>query len=87
LRNANYTIISIFSAAKKNASGPKPMQIDAAQYKPLLQGEIDQRRRDELCYYCGSSKHRLSKCPIKPKGLKAQSATSIESGTLENGDA
>jgi hypothetical protein len=47
------------------------MQIDAARYKPLTQEENDQRRREGLCYYCGNSKHRLPKCPIKPKGLKA----------------
>jgi hypothetical protein len=62
------------------------MQIDAVRYKPITQRENDQRRREGLCYYCGSSKHMLPKCPIKPKGLRARSATSIESGTLENGN-
>jgi hypothetical protein len=47
------------------------MQIDAARYKPLSQGEKDRRRREGLCFYCGSSKHKLLECPIKPKGLKA----------------
>jgi hypothetical protein len=32
-------MISTSSATEKNASGPEPMQIDAAQYKPLSQGE------------------------------------------------
>jgi hypothetical protein len=32
------------------------------------------------------SKYKLPKCLIKPKGLKARSATSTESGTLKNGD-
>jgi hypothetical protein len=84
--NSNHTMISISSATKKNASGPKPMQIDTAQYKPLSQGENDRRRREGLCFYCGSSKYKLLECPIKPKGLKARSATSMESRTLENGD-
>jgi hypothetical protein len=62
------------------------MQIDATRYKPLSQGEKDRCRREGLCYYCGSSKHRLPKCPIKPKGLKARGATSMDNGTVENGD-
>jgi hypothetical protein len=37
-------------------------------------------------YYCSRSKHKLLECPIKPKGLKARSATSMENETLENGD-
>jgi hypothetical protein len=77
-------MISISSASKKNASGPKSMQIDAIRYKPLIQGEKDQRRREGLCYYCGKSKYRLPECPIKLKGLKARGATSMESETLEN---
>jgi hypothetical protein len=40
------------------------MQIDAARYKPLLQGENDRRRREGLCYYSGSSKHKLPECLI-----------------------
>ena len=35
---------------------------------------------------CGSSKHKLPECLIKPKGLKARGATSMESETLENKD-
>ena len=62
------------------------MQIDATRYKPLLQGKNDKRCREGLCFYCGNSKHKLPKCPTKPKGLKAQSATSMESRTLENKD-
>jgi hypothetical protein len=77
-------MISTSSTSEKNASGLEPMQIDAARYKPLSQGENDRRCREGLCFYCGSSKHKLPECPIKPKGLKARSATSMESGTLEN---
>jgi hypothetical protein len=84
--NSNHSMVSTSSAAEKNASGPEPMQIDAARYKPLSQGENDRRRREGYCFYCGSSKHKLPECPIKPKELKARSATSMESGTLENGD-
>jgi hypothetical protein len=62
------------------------MQIDAARYKPLSQEENDRRRRERLCYYCGNSKHRLLECAIKPKDLKARGTTSMENGTLENGD-
>jgi hypothetical protein len=62
--NSNHTIISTFSVSDKNASGPEPMQIDAARYKPLLQGENDRRRREGLCYYSGSSKHKLPECLI-----------------------
>jgi hypothetical protein len=62
------------------------MQIDATQYKSLSQEEKDRRRREGLYFYCGSSKHKLPKCPIKPKKLKARSATSMENGTLENKD-
>jgi hypothetical protein len=79
-------MISTSSVSEKNASGPEPMQIDAARYKPLSQGEKDRRHREGLYYYHGSSKHRLPECPIKPKGLKARGATSMENGTLENGD-
>jgi hypothetical protein len=79
-------MISTSSTSEKNASRPDSMQIDATRYKPLSQGEKDIRHREGLCFYCGSSKHKLPKCPIKPKGLKARSATSMESGTLENGD-
>jgi hypothetical protein len=62
------------------------MQIDATQYKSLSQDEKDRRRREGLCYYCGSSKYMLLECLIKPKDLKARGATSIENGTVENGD-
>jgi hypothetical protein len=62
------------------------MQIDAARHKPLSQGKNDRRHREGLCFYCGSSKHKLPECPIKPKRLKARSATSMETGTLENGE-
>jgi hypothetical protein len=79
-------MISTSSILEKNASGPEPMQIDAAQYKPLSQGKKDKSHQEGLCFYCGTSKHKLLECPIKPKGLKARSATSIESGILENGD-
>jgi hypothetical protein len=79
-------MISTSSTSEKNASGPEPMQIDAARYKPLSQWEKDRHRREGLCYYCGSSKHKLLECPIKPKELKAPSTTSMESGTLKNGD-
>jgi hypothetical protein len=69
--NANHTMISISSASEKNASSLEPMQIDVARYKPLLQGQKDQRCQKGLCYYYGSSKQRLLECPIKPWGLKA----------------
>jgi hypothetical protein len=49
----NHTMISTSSAAEKNASSPEPMQIDAARYKSLSQGEKDQRHREGLCFYCG----------------------------------
>jgi hypothetical protein len=79
-------MISTFSIAEKNASGPEPMQIDAARYKPLSQREKNRRHREGLCFYCGSSIHKLLEWSIKPKGLKARSTTSLESGTLENRD-
>jgi hypothetical protein len=84
--NTNHTMISTSSTSEKNALGPEPIQIDAARYKPLSQGKNDRRGREGLRFYCGSSKHKLLECPIKPKGLKARSATSMESGTLENRD-
>jgi hypothetical protein len=34
------------------------MQIDAARYKPLSQGENDKRRREGLCFYCGQLSQR-----------------------------
>jgi hypothetical protein len=40
--NANHTIISTSSNTEKNASGPEPMQIDEARYKPLSQGGKNQ---------------------------------------------
>jgi hypothetical protein len=73
-------MISTSSAIEKNASSPEPMQIDAAQYKPLSQEEKDRHCLEGLCFYCGSSKHKLPECLIKLKGLKARSATSLESG-------
>jgi hypothetical protein len=85
-RNSNHTMISTSSAAEKNVSGLEPIQIDTTRHNPLSQGEKHQCCREGLCFYCGSSKHKLPECPIKPKGLKARSATSMESGTLENGD-
>jgi hypothetical protein len=60
-------MISTSSVAEKNTSGPEPMQIDAARYKPLSQGKKDRHRQEGLCFYCGSSKHKLLECPIKPK--------------------
>jgi hypothetical protein len=39
--NTNHTMISTSSSVEKNTSGPEPMQIDAARYKPLSQGEKD----------------------------------------------
>ena len=57
-----------------------------ARYKPLSQGEEDRCRQEGLCFYCGSSKYKLPECPIKPNGLKARSAISMENGTLENRD-
>ena len=85
-RNANHTMISTSSTSEKNASGLESMQIDAARYKPLSQRGNDRRRQEGLCFYCGSSKHRLPECLFKPKGLKARSTTSMESETLKNGD-
>jgi hypothetical protein len=32
--NTNHTMISTSSTVEKNTSGPEPMQIDAARYKP-----------------------------------------------------
>jgi hypothetical protein len=46
--NANYTMISTFSTREKNASGPEPMQIDTARYKPLSQGKKDRRCQEGL---------------------------------------
>jgi hypothetical protein len=40
------------------------MQIDVARYKPLSQGKRDRYRHEELCFYCGNSKHKLLECPI-----------------------
>jgi hypothetical protein len=57
--NKNHTMISTSSTLKKNASGPKPMQIDTAQCKSLSQGENDRCCREGLCFYCGSSKHSV----------------------------
>ena len=62
------------------------MQIDAARYKPLSQNKNDKHCRERLCYYCGSLKYKLLESPIKPKGLKAQTTTSIENITLKNRD-
>jgi hypothetical protein len=51
------------------------MELDISHYcKEKKIGD----HREGLCYYCGSSKHRLLECPIKLKGLKAQGVTSIE---------
>ena len=63
-------MISTSSVAEKNASGLKPMQIDAARYKPLLQGEKDQRHQEGLCFYCSKSKHKLLECLIKPNKIE-----------------
>jgi hypothetical protein len=58
----------------------------SVRYRPRDNPGKDRRRQVGLCFYFGSSKHKLLECPIKPKGLKAQSATSMESGTLKNRD-
>jgi hypothetical protein len=55
--NANHNMISTSSTSEKNASGLEPMQIDAAQYKPLSQGKNDRRCRKGLCNNCSNSKH------------------------------
>ena len=79
-------MISTSLASEKNTLDLEPMHIDATQYKPLSQGKKDRHCQEELCYYCGNSKHRLSECSIKPKRLKAQNTTSMESGILESRD-
>ena len=84
--NTNHNMISTFSVLEKNASDLEPMQIDAAQYKPLSQGKNDRSYQEELCYYCGNSEYKLPECLIKPKNLKARGTTSMENGTLENRD-
>ena len=63
-------MISTSLNSEKNALGLEPMQIDAAQYKPLSQRKNDRRRQEGLCFYCGSSKHNLLECPIKPNGIE-----------------
>ena len=59
------------------------LQIDVAQYKPLSQRKNDRRCREGYAIIVDL---KILECLIRPKGLKAQSATSIESRILENGD-
>lgn len=44
-----------------------PMQIDITQIKgPLSYEERERRKKEGLCFYCGSKDHKLTNCPKKP---------------------
>jgi hypothetical protein len=50
-----------------------PMQVDATQIKgPLSYEERKRRKREGLCFYCGSKDHKLPDCPKKPIKYRVQ---------------
>jgi hypothetical protein len=65
---------------KPRQNGPTPMDLNAfsdsreqPKFKKLSPEEKDQRRRDGLCLYCGSDKHKLEDCTLRrPQGKGPQ---------------
>ena len=66
---------------KNRRQFPEPMDLGAIQdnrrdkpkFTKLTPEEKDRRRRDGLCLYCGSNRHKLDDCPLrKPQGKAPQ---------------
>ena len=61
-------------------NGPEPMDLNAVsdrrekpKFKKLTPEEKERRRKEGLCLYCGSDKHKLDDCPLrKPQGKGPQ---------------
>ena len=41
------------------------MEIDAIRFKPLTEQKKKQKRKENLCLYCGQPSHRANNCPLK----------------------
>ena len=65
----------------KSKKGKKPFfsqkQFKSKQRGPLSQVEKDRRRRENLCFYCGSADHKLDKCPFKNKNKNFASTSHV----------
>jgi hypothetical protein len=65
-----------FQFHKQRRQGPEPMDLNAipdSKFKRLSPEEKDRRRRDGLCLYCGSDKHKLEDCNLRrPQGKGPQ---------------
>jgi hypothetical protein len=54
---------STTSKTTETAVGPWPMEVDSVQpRKPLTQAEKDERRKNNLCLYCGKPGHQVFRC-------------------------
>ena len=71
---------SSFVPFKQRRQGPEPMDLSAVtdhrekpKFKKLTPEEKERRRREGLCLYCGSDKHKLDDCNLrKPQGKGPQ---------------
>jgi len=65
---------------KPRRNGPEPMDINAVsdrkekpKFKKLTPEEKERRRKEGLCLYCGSDKHKLEDCNLRrPQGKGTQ---------------
>lgn len=66
-----------------SVKGPWPMDVNTVQpRKPLTQAEKDERRKKNLCLYCGKPGHRVQDCRAKPSTQKVSAIQ--KSSTSEN---
>nr|XP_004573199.1 uncharacterized protein LOC101477551 [Maylandia zebra] len=58
--------LPVTSSVRPRSPSPEPMQIGRARLTPE---ERERRFRAGECFYCGGSGHRLTVCPVRPKGV------------------
>jgi hypothetical protein len=63
--------VNVHKTLETSVKGPWPMDVDSVQpRKPLTQTEKDERRKKNLCLYCGKPGHQVQDCRAKPSSQK-----------------
>ena len=63
------------------APGPKPGHSNPGKGQPrppVSDAEKERRRLEKLCFYCGSDKHRIEKCPSRPATSTSSATESVQ---------
>jgi hypothetical protein len=65
------SVVNVYKPVEAAIKGPWPMDVDSVQpRKPLTQSEKDERRKKNLCLYCGKPGHQVQDCRAKPSTQK-----------------